>query len=145
MESEQHAVARGCARASRWIELPNSDLNTCHDQHPLRVDLGRKYILRRKDHDHERHFNHYKVYSIQEFWRLFANSRDRKYFGFVTKIHAAEVFPLVMSICIIIQGSIFALVGLAHPASIIFDGCSRIVQLVFPGMPYILERVRISR
>ena len=45
----------------------------------------------------------------------------------------ADIFPLVMSLCIVVQSSVFSLVGLVQSEPILFRGCGRIVQLIFPG------------
>lgn len=86
-----------------------------------------------------------KYIQIRDLRETSVDPKTSKYFGFLSAIHAAEVFPLVMSVCIVIQGLIFAFVGLAHPASIIFHGCGRIVQLVFPGRSCNLKHFRSSR
>ncbi|QSZ37777.1 hypothetical protein DSL72_008876 [Monilinia vaccinii-corymbosi] len=52
----------------------------------------------------------------------------------VSMIHPAETFPLVLSIGIIIQGIIFAAVQVEGLHSLYKSGCSTIAQLLWIGM-----------
>ena len=49
------------------------------------------------------------------------------------KIHPAEMFPLILSMSIILQAIVFISVQSSNTTPILFDGCGRIVQLIFPG------------
>ena len=43
------------------------------------------------------------------------------------------MFPLIISISIVLQAILFISVQSSNTIPILFDGCGRIVQLIFPG------------
>ena len=58
----------------------------------------------------------------------------RKYFGWLFKIHSAEMFPLIVSGAVVIQSIVVIPVQGLNASPILLDGCVRTVQLVWPGM-----------
>ena len=76
-------------------------------------------------------------------WSLswYVSTTNRWGIGLITRrkwysisIHPAEVFPLVMSVAVIIQGSILLGVQSGSLETLIASGCTRIAQLVWPCM-----------
>lgn len=61
---------------------------------------------------------------------------DRKLF--IRSIHAADIFPLVLAIGIIVQGLIFVAVQGLGLQSLRISGCTVIAQFMFPGMWFLL-------
>jgi hypothetical protein len=50
-------------------------------------------------------------------------------------IHPAETFPLILAICIFMQGLIFLAAQGTGLSSSFVDGCTTTSQFVFPGKP----------
>jgi len=50
------------------------------------------------------------------------------------EIHPAEVFPLIISASFMLQSLLFTSVQSLNEIPILFDGCGKTGQLVFPGM-----------
>lgn len=57
----------------------------------------------------------------------------RHTFSFLNKIHTAEVFPLVLSTAIVMQGLIFIGIQGTGLQDIIVGGCKAASQIVWPG------------
>ena len=59
---------------------------------------------------------------------------DRRYFGWLSKMHPAEMFPLIISGAVVLQNLIVIPVQGINTDPILFRGCGRTVQLIWPGM-----------
>ena len=57
----------------------------------------------------------------------------RKYFGWLWRIHPAEMFPLIASGAVVLQSCVVLPVQAIDTGPIFFDGCAKTVQLVWPG------------
>lgn len=58
----------------------------------------------------------------------------RRYFGWLSKMHPAEMFPLIISGAVVLQNLIVIPVQGVNTDPILFRGCGRTVQLIWPGM-----------
>ena len=57
----------------------------------------------------------------------------RKYFGWLWKIHPAETFPLIVSGAVVLQSIIVLPVQGLNTKPMLFDGCAKFAQLIWPG------------
>lgn len=57
----------------------------------------------------------------------------RKNFGWLWHIHPAEMFPLIVSGAVVLQSIVVLPVQGLNTDPLLFDGCAKIVQLVWPG------------
>ena len=57
----------------------------------------------------------------------------RKYFGWLWRIHPAEMFPLIASGAVVVQSCVVLPVQAINTDPILSDGCVKIVQLMWPG------------
>ncbi|KAL8789546.1 MAG: hypothetical protein Q9195_006773 [Heterodermia aff. obscurata] len=58
----------------------------------------------------------------------------QRYFGWLSKMHPAEMFPLIISVAVVLQNLIVIPVQGINTDSILFRGCGRTVQLIWPAI-----------